>query len=127
TGRGEHPARLGPRPAGCRTDRGERARRGQRQPAHRRPAPGSAVGERRAQRRPRGTGTRRPGGRCPAVTTTTDAALRTIADLPFVAADRYGDRAAWRFLHEGGWVDRSFAEAAEDIRALAEGLVEAGI
>ncbi len=59
--------------------------------------------------------------------TTTLSELRTIADLPFFAADRYGDRSAWRYQRDGAWVDRSYREVADEVRELAAGLVAAGI
>jgi long-chain acyl-CoA synthetase len=59
--------------------------------------------------------------------TGTTMALRTIGDLPFVAADRYGERPAWRYAIDGAWVDRTYREVADEVRALAAGLVVAGI
>jgi long-chain acyl-CoA synthetase len=65
------------------------------------------------------------------MTTTPDvlgtAAVRTIAELPFAAADIYRDSPALRFRRDDGWRDRSFAELADRVRALARGLIEAGI
>jgi long-chain acyl-CoA synthetase len=52
---------------------------------------------------------------------------RTIAELPFVAAARYGDQPALRHQRDGRWVDRSFAELADTVRALALGLIESGV
>jgi long-chain acyl-CoA synthetase len=49
--------------------------------------------------------------------------VRTIGDLPFVAADAYGEHPAIR----AGSVVQSFQELADTVRALARGLVRAGI
>ncbi len=54
-------------------------------------------------------------------------ALRTIAELPFTAATAYGDQPAHRARRGGEWVDTSFRELAGTVRALARGLVRAGI
>jgi long-chain acyl-CoA synthetase len=51
----------------------------------------------------------------------------TLADLPFAAADSYGERPAWRYLDGETWVDRSYREVADEVRSLAAGLVAAGI
>jgi long-chain acyl-CoA synthetase len=53
--------------------------------------------------------------------------VRTIAELPFVAADSYGENPAIRFRRDGQWQDRSFIGLADNVLALAAGLVEAGI
>jgi long-chain acyl-CoA synthetase len=53
--------------------------------------------------------------------------VRSIADLPFHAAQKYGDRPAWRFVEDGTWVDRSYREVADEVRALAAGLVAQGV
>jgi long-chain acyl-CoA synthetase len=53
--------------------------------------------------------------------------VRTIAELPFVAADAYGDRPALRFRGDGGYVDRTFREVGETVDAIARGLIDAGI
>ena len=53
---------------------------------------------------------------------------RTIADLPFDAARRHGDRPALRYLHDGAtWRDQSFAELAATVDAIARGLVDSGV
>ena len=52
---------------------------------------------------------------------------RTIADLPFEAARRYGDRPALRFRQDGAWRDQSFAELAAEVTAVARGLAAAGL
>jgi long-chain acyl-CoA synthetase len=54
-------------------------------------------------------------------------AVRTIAELPFAAATAYGDRPALRARRDSAWVDTSYRELAETVRALACGLVRAGI
>ena len=53
--------------------------------------------------------------------------VRTIAELPFVAARAYGDRPALRFKADGGYVDRTFRDVAETVDAIARGLIDAGI
>ncbi len=76
------------------------------------------------------------------------AGIRSIAELPFIGASRYGDKAALRFQREGQaaasgrsgaesavkrpepgstWQDQSFAELAEAVRALARGFADAGV
>jgi long-chain acyl-CoA synthetase len=52
---------------------------------------------------------------------------RTIADLPFESAAKYGDRPALRFKRDGKWQDQSFVELAGTVRAIAGGLIEAGV
>ena len=52
---------------------------------------------------------------------------RTIAELPFDAAARYGDRPALRWKRDGAWRDQSFAELADTVHAIAAGLVETGL
>jgi long-chain acyl-CoA synthetase len=54
-------------------------------------------------------------------------ALRVVADLPFLLAEQHGDRVAWRHRHDGEWRDLTFAEVADDVRALAAGLVLSGV
>jgi long-chain acyl-CoA synthetase len=53
--------------------------------------------------------------------------VRTIGELPFAAAQAYGDRPAQRYRRSGAWVDGSFAELADTVRDLARGLVAAGV
>jgi long-chain acyl-CoA synthetase len=53
--------------------------------------------------------------------------VRTIAELPFAAATAYGDRPAHRAKRGGVWVDTSFRELAGRVRAIAGGLVRAGV
>jgi long-chain acyl-CoA synthetase len=53
--------------------------------------------------------------------------VRTTADLPDIAAERYGDRPAFRFRSGDGWRDESFVELAGAVRALAAGFVELGM
>ncbi|HEU4421025.1 MAG TPA: AMP-dependent synthetase/ligase [Pilimelia sp.] len=55
------------------------------------------------------------------------AAVRTVAELPFAAADSYGDNPAVRFRRGDGWHDRSYTELAGTVRALALGLIESGL
>ncbi len=52
---------------------------------------------------------------------------RSIADLPFDAADRYGDAPALRFRREGAWRDQSFTDLAGTVRAIAYSLIETGV
>ena len=52
---------------------------------------------------------------------------RTIADLPFEAARRYGDRPALRFRQDGAWRDESFADLAVAVTGVARGLVASGL
>jgi long-chain acyl-CoA synthetase len=51
----------------------------------------------------------------------------TVAELPFDGAKRYGDKAALRFQRDGRWQDKSYAELAETVRALARGFAGAGL
>jgi long-chain acyl-CoA synthetase len=53
--------------------------------------------------------------------------IGTIAELPFAAADAHGDRPAQRAKRDGVWVDMSFKELGDTVRALARGLIRAGI
>jgi long-chain acyl-CoA synthetase len=53
--------------------------------------------------------------------------VRTIAELPFVAAARFGDRVAFRFTAAGPWQERSFSEVAGTVERLAAGFVDAGV
>ena len=55
------------------------------------------------------------------------SAIRRIADLPFLAAQVYEDKVAWRYKRDGAWQDRTFTEVAETVRELASGLVQAGL
>jgi len=55
------------------------------------------------------------------------AAVRTIAELPFVAATAYGKRSALRSRGQAGWQSVSFRELAETVGAMARGLIEAGV
>jgi long-chain acyl-CoA synthetase len=52
---------------------------------------------------------------------------RTIADLPYDAATRYGDRPALRYRRGDAWCDQSFAALAGTVQAIAGGLVENGL
>jgi long-chain acyl-CoA synthetase len=61
------------------------------------------------------------------MTATLSRVLRTIGDLPFAAAAAHGDRPAVRARRDGEWADVSFAGLAVTVRAIAGGLVEAGI
>jgi long-chain acyl-CoA synthetase len=57
----------------------------------------------------------------------TRAASRTIADLPFASAERYGTAAAARFQRDGRWQDTSFVEVAGIVSEIGRGLIELGI
>jgi long-chain acyl-CoA synthetase len=52
--------------------------------------------------------------------------VRTIAELPFVAAAEYGDKVALRSLRDSG-AERTFTELAETVDAVAGGLIDAGV
>jgi long-subunit acyl-CoA synthetase (AMP-forming) len=52
---------------------------------------------------------------------------RTIADLPFDAAERHGGRPALRYRQDDAWRDQSFAELATTVTAVARGLVASGL
>jgi long-chain acyl-CoA synthetase len=54
-------------------------------------------------------------------------AVRTVAELPFVAGSRYGDKPALRFRHGDGWRSQTFEEMATAVRAVACGLIEANV
>ncbi len=54
-------------------------------------------------------------------------ASQTIADLIPHAAERYADRAAVRFKHEGTWQDVTYTELDEIVREVALGLIDLGI
>jgi long-chain acyl-CoA synthetase len=54
------------------------------------------------------------------------ADVRTIAELPFVAAAEYGDKVALRSLRDSG-AERTFTELAETVDAVARGLIDAGV
>jgi long-chain acyl-CoA synthetase len=58
---------------------------------------------------------------------TTVGSARVVSDLPFVAAQVYEDRVAWRYRENGAWQDKTFVEVAESVRELASGLVHAGV
>jgi long-chain acyl-CoA synthetase len=53
--------------------------------------------------------------------------VRTIAELPDLAAGAYGEKPALRFRRDGGWVDRSYTELAATVDALARGLAARGV
>jgi long-chain acyl-CoA synthetase len=59
----------------------------------------------------------------------TDAGTRklTMAELTKVAAERYGDATAARFLRGGEWEALSFCELGDRVRDLALGLIELGV
>src|SRR3954447_11454726 len=52
---------------------------------------------------------------------------RTIADMPTVAGERYGDKAAIRHKQGDDWAETSYAQVAEVVNDLASGLVELGL
>jgi long-chain acyl-CoA synthetase len=56
-----------------------------------------------------------------------DTAVRVASDLPFYAAETYGDAPAYRFKRDGEWRRQSFAELAAQIRDLGTGFIYAGI
>ena len=51
----------------------------------------------------------------------------TIADMAALAAERFGDRAAVRYKHDGEWRDVSFAELGEIVSEIARGLIDLGL
>ena len=53
--------------------------------------------------------------------------LPTIAELPFAAAARYGDKAALRYKRGGSWRDVSCTELAARVRRRAGGLAAFGV
>jgi long-chain acyl-CoA synthetase len=52
---------------------------------------------------------------------------KTIADLLPLAAERYGDRVAVKYKHDGTWHDVTVGEVAEIAREIALGLIDLGI
>jgi long-chain acyl-CoA synthetase len=52
--------------------------------------------------------------------------VRTIAELPFVAATAYGGKVALRSLRAGG-AERTFAQLADTVDGVARGLIDAGV
>src|SRR4051812_43809792 len=52
---------------------------------------------------------------------------RTIADLPRLAAQRYGDKVAVRHKQGEEWVDVTFAEVGEVVSEIGRGLIDLGI
>ncbi len=52
-----------------------------------------------------------------------DLRARTIADLAFVSADRFGHEPALQYRAGGGWEQQTFAELGNDVHDLALGLV----
>ena len=53
--------------------------------------------------------------------------LRTMAELADYGARKFGDRPAQRFKRGDEWAERSYAELAEEARAVALGLVALGV
>jgi long-chain acyl-CoA synthetase len=51
----------------------------------------------------------------------------TIADMMGLAAERFGDRAAVRYKHDGEWRDVSFREVGEIVSELGRGLIDLGL
>src|SRR3954468_8180846 len=51
----------------------------------------------------------------------------TIADIVSLAAERYGERPAARFKHDGEWTDLSYAELAAAVSEIARGLIDLGL
>jgi long-chain acyl-CoA synthetase len=52
---------------------------------------------------------------------------KTLADLLPRAVQRYGPAPAIRFKEGGQWIDRSYEEVGETVRALALGLIDLGV
>ena len=57
----------------------------------------------------------------------TAIASQTIADLIPHAAERFADRVAVRYKHDGAWQDVSYAELDEIVREIGLGLIDLGI
>ncbi|MFG1818560.1 AMP-dependent synthetase/ligase [Kribbella sp. NPDC049174] len=53
--------------------------------------------------------------------------IRTIAELPFVSAERFGDRPALQYRSGGGWQHQSFTEVGVLVDALARGFAAYGV
>ncbi|MEI8410351.1 MULTISPECIES: AMP-dependent synthetase/ligase [unclassified Kribbella] len=53
--------------------------------------------------------------------------IRTIAELPFVSAERFGDRPALQYRSGGGWQQQSFSEVGVLVDALARGFAASGV
>ena len=52
---------------------------------------------------------------------------QTIAELPFLAAERFGDRPAQRLKRHGAWRDLTYAQLLEIVREVGLGLVDLGV
>jgi len=53
--------------------------------------------------------------------------IRTIAELPFVSAERFGDRPALQFRSGGSWQQQSFGEVGVLVDALSRGFAAYGV
>jgi long-chain acyl-CoA synthetase len=51
----------------------------------------------------------------------------TVAELPFVGAERFGERPAQRYKRDEAWQDLNYAELRDIIREIALGLVTLGV
>jgi long-chain acyl-CoA synthetase len=60
-------------------------------------------------------------------TTAPGVRCRTIAELPFAAAEAYAGQVAQRFKRAGEWHDVSYKALAADVREVALGLVDVGV
>ncbi len=58
---------------------------------------------------------------------TTQSVAKTIAELPFLGADRFDERPAQRFRGDGEWQDVSYREVAEATTDIALGLMDLGV
>jgi long-chain acyl-CoA synthetase len=56
-----------------------------------------------------------------------EASNRTIARAAASAGERFGDRTAARYQHDGEWREKTFAEVAQIVDELALGLIELGV
>ena len=63
----------------------------------------------------------------PSATASPETASQTIADLVPHAAERFADRVAIRYKHDGAWRDVSYAELDEIVREIGLGLIDLGI
>jgi len=52
---------------------------------------------------------------------------QTLAELPFLSAERFGERPAQRFKHDGAWQDLTHAGLRDVTREIALGLVALGV
>jgi long-chain acyl-CoA synthetase len=52
---------------------------------------------------------------------------KTIADMLALAAERFGDRPAVKYKHDGAWHDVSFADVGDIVSEIARGLIGLGL